>query len=63
MDRAALDRAVEVLHSRGQEPYAVVDLPEEDAAFRERFDAAAQKTISRMTTVATIGSTRIYRLE
>ncbi len=63
VDRAALDRAVEVLRSRGQEPYAVVDLPEEDAAFRERFDAAAQKTITRMTTVATIGSTRIYRLE
>ena len=62
LDRASLDRAVTALRASGHEPYAVLDLDEEEE-FRKRFESAAQQAVGRMVPIATIGHSRVYAFQ
>jgi hypothetical protein len=59
IERSSLDRTIEAYRASGREPFAVLD-GDEDAAFRERFQAGAQVSIAQLALLATVGPTRIY---
>jgi hypothetical protein len=62
LDASSLDAVVATLRRAGHEPYVVIDAGE-DAGFRDKFAAANQETIRRLSPVAVLGDARIYRIE
>ena len=59
LDNGSLDRALRALRAAGYVPYLAAD-GEEDEAFRERFGAVAENTVSNLAPVGVIGNTTVY---
>jgi len=59
LDAGSLDRAIASLRRAGYEPYAVLDV-EEDERFRAYFGARDQQAVGGMLPMATLGNTNVY---
>ena len=59
LDAASLDRAIASLRRAGYEPYAVLDV-EEDERFRAYFGARDQQAVAGLIPMATLGNTNVY---
>ncbi|MEO8077409.1 MAG: glycosyltransferase family 39 protein, partial [Acidobacteriota bacterium] len=54
-----LDETLGILRAQGQEPFLVVDAGEDDE-FRRRFEAAGQRAVRAMMSLAVCGDARVY---
>jgi hypothetical protein len=59
LDAGSLDRAIASLRRAGYEPYAVLDV-EEDERFRAYFGARDQQGVAGLIPMATLGNTNVY---
>jgi hypothetical protein len=59
LDAGSLDRAIASLRRAGYEPYAVLDV-EEDERFRAHFGAREQHAVGGLIPMATLGNTNVY---
>ena len=59
LDAGSLDRAIASLRRAGYEPYAVLDV-EEDERFRAYFGARDQQAVAGLIPMATLGNTNVY---
>jgi hypothetical protein len=59
LDAGSLDRAIASLRRAGYEPYAVLDV-EEDERFRLYFGARDQQAVEGLIPMATLGNTNVY---
>ena len=59
LDAGSLDRAIASLRRAGYEPYAVLDV-EEDERFRLYFGARDQQAVEGLILMATLGNTNVY---
>ena len=59
LDAGSLDRAIAALRRAGYEPYAVLDV-EEDERFRAYFGARDQQGVGGLIPMATLGNTNVY---
>jgi Oligosaccharyl transferase STT3, N-terminal len=59
LDAGSLDRAIASLRRAGYEPYAVLDV-EEDERFRAYFGARDQQAVEGLIPMATLGNTNVY---
>jgi hypothetical protein len=59
LDAGSLDRAIASLRRAGYEPYAVLDV-EEDERFRAYFGAREQHAVGGLIPMATLGNTNVY---